>query len=148
MRVRWRQSLVRWTSSIVENRINAEACRFCVKSSFSNSVTWFTVTSSARVSLWVSREMSRLILSMFLSTKFYWLKITANQECCRIASLKDKRDQSDVQILEDIMMQLMKKRSRGKESISAIDLSRWSSTIASFLSETTSASAEKLTQVS
>ncbi len=56
--------------SIVENRINAEACRFFVKSSFSNLVTWFTITSSARVFLWVSREMSRLIWSIFLSWSF------------------------------------------------------------------------------
>lgn len=45
-------------------------------------------------------------------------------------------------------MQLMEKRKKRNEVIGAGDLNRWSPTVADFLSETMSASAKDLTQVS
>ena len=45
-------------------------------------------------------------------------------------------------------MQLMEKRKKRNEVIGASDLDRWSSTVVDFLSETMSASAKDLTQVS
>ena len=46
------------------------------------------------------------------------------------------------------MMQLMEKRKRHNDSVSAIELHRWAPTVAGFLSETISTSAKELAQVS
>ena len=46
------------------------------------------------------------------------------------------------------MMQLMEKRKRRNGTIGAGDLHRWSPTVAGFLSDTMSASAKELAQVS
>jgi len=46
------------------------------------------------------------------------------------------------------MMQLMEKRSRRNETVSADDLNRWHPAVAGFLSDILSASAKELTQVS
>lgn len=53
-----------------------------------------------------------------------------------------------MQALGDIVMQLMEKRKKRNEVIGPSDLNRWSPTVADFLSETMSASAKDLTQVS
>ena len=53
-----------------------------------------------------------------------------------------------MQALEDIMMQLIEKHSRGKGLVSASNLPHWSSTIANFLLNTMSASAKELALVS
>ena len=53
-----------------------------------------------------------------------------------------------MQALGDIVMQLMEKRKKRNEVIGASDLDRWSPTVVDFLSETMSASAKDLTQVS
>jgi hypothetical protein len=66
------------------------------------------------------------------------------QERCTVMSKETKRGHLDVQAVEDVMMQLLKKRERGE----ANDLRRWSSTAEEFLSKITSASAEELLQVS
>lgn len=73
---------------------------------------------------------------------------TANHECCRTATPEDRRDHPDSQALGDIMMQLIEKRNRRNGTIGADDLYRWSPTVAGFLSETMSASAKELAQVS
>lgn len=46
------------------------------------------------------------------------------------------------------MMQLVEKRSRRNRTVSVDELHRWSPDVASFLSDTTSASAKELAQVS
>ena len=53
----------------------------------------------------------------------------------------------DVQAVEDIMMQLLGKRRKGKDPIEANDLHRCSPTAKGFWSKISSASAEKLLQV-
>lgn len=52
-------------------------------------------------------------------------------------------DHPDVQAVEDIMMQLLKKRRKVKGPIEANDLHRWSSTAQGFWSKIPSASVEK-----
>ena len=66
------------------------------------------------------------------------------QERCTVMSKETKWRYPDVQAVEDVMMQLLKKR----EGAEANDLRRWSSTAEEFLSKITSASAEELLQVS
>ncbi len=66
------------------------------------------------------------------------------QKRCMIMLKQIERRHSNVQTLEDIMMQLLKKRKRSE----ANDLHRWFFTIEEFLSKTTSAFAEELLQVS
>ena len=69
------------------------------------------------------------------------------QECCTARSKGDKMDHPDVQAVEDIMMQLLEKRRKGKDPIKANDLHRWSPTAKEFWSKISSASAEKLLEV-
>ena len=57
-------------------------------------------------------------------------------------------DHPDVQAVEEIMMQLLESRRKGKNPVKANDLRRWSSTAQGFWSKITSASADELLQVS
>lgn len=66
------------------------------------------------------------------------------QKRCTIMLKQIERRHSNVQTLEDVMMQLLKKRKRDE----ANDLRRWFFTVEEFLSKTTSAFAEELLQVS
>ena len=61
---------------------------------------------------------------------------------------EDQRDHPDSQALGDIMMQLMEKRNRRNGIVGADELQRWSPTVANFLSDTMSAPAKELAQVS
>ncbi len=70
------------------------------------------------------------------------------QKCCTIISKEDNINHSDVQTIEDIMMQLLKKRRKSDKIIDANDLRRWFSTTKEFLSKIKSAFAEKLLQIS
>ncbi len=66
------------------------------------------------------------------------------QKRCMIMLKEIERKHSNMQTLEDVMMQLLKKRKRDE----ANDLRQWFFTIEEFLSKTTSAFAEELLQVS
>ena len=66
------------------------------------------------------------------------------QERCTVMSKETERGHTDMQALEDVMMQLLERRKRGEVN----DLRRWSSTADEFLSKISSASAEELLQVS
>lgn len=66
------------------------------------------------------------------------------QERCTVMSKDTRRGHPDVQAVEDVMMQLLRKREGGE----ANDPRLWSSTVEEFSSKITSASAEELLQVS
>lgn len=144
----WRRSSARSVHPEAKHSPTADGYRFFKAVSFLNLTSWFTAVSPAPTSCWITKAPSRSVCPSEdpPPTRTEYSTI-ANQENCRTASPEDRHKHPDVQALGNVMMQVMEKRQRHDDCVGATELHRWAPTVADFLSETLSTSAEELAQV-